>query len=74
MAVSHQHLRGSQVLHSDYYSKTKKTASTLTNRVRAGDSDRDDDVRGGRRATSPAPARRGARITHVFSARLQKCL
>jgi hypothetical protein len=33
MAVSHQHLRESQVLHSDYYSKKKKTASGLRKRI-----------------------------------------
>jgi hypothetical protein len=33
MAVSHQHLRESQALHSDYYSKKKKTASALRKRI-----------------------------------------
>jgi hypothetical protein len=33
MAVSHQHLRESQALHFDYYSKKKKTASALRKRI-----------------------------------------
>jgi len=33
VAVSHQHLRESQALYFDYYSRTKKTSSALTKRV-----------------------------------------
>jgi hypothetical protein len=33
VAVSHQHLRESQALHFDYYSKKKKTASALRKRI-----------------------------------------
>jgi hypothetical protein len=36
MALSHQHRRESQVLHSNYYAATKKTASALKKRVRRG--------------------------------------
>jgi hypothetical protein len=36
VAVSHQHLRESQALHFDYYSKKKKTASALRKRIHHG--------------------------------------
>jgi hypothetical protein len=45
--VSHQCLRESYALHSDYYSTTKKTASGLRKRVRRG---------GERTAARPAAA------------------
>jgi hypothetical protein len=74
VAVSHQHLRESQALHSDYYSKKKKTASALTNRVRAHSARRAGKAPLDLRSSCLVRSTRRVGAAQRFVAQLRKCL